>query len=96
MGSFLIGIFSGFCLSGGIFLLLIESEKKGSRKAQIPAMISFCCPYCETENKMDYLRYLEECEIVGNREVIRCERCGNVLEIAEMALIDNDLEGMQE
>lgn len=35
------------------------------------------CPYCETENKMDYLRYLEECEIVGNREVIRCERCGN-------------------
>ena len=84
MGSFLIGIFSGFCLSGGIFLLLIEPEKKGSRKAQIPAMISFQCPYCETENKMDYLRYLEECEIVRNREVIRCERCGNMLEIAEM------------
>ena len=42
------------------------------------------CPYCETENKMDYLRYLEECEIVGSREVIRCERCGNMLEVAEM------------
>lgn len=84
MGSFLIGIFSGCCLSGGIFLLLIAPEKKGSRKAQIPAMISFCCPYCETENKMDYLRYLEECEIVRNREVIRCERCWNMLEIAEM------------
>lgn len=84
MINFLFGILGGCCLSGGIFLLLIEPERKGSRKAQIPAMISFCCPYCDTENKMDYLRYLEECEIVRNREVIRCERCGNVLEIAEM------------
>ena len=84
MINFLFGILSGCCLSGGIFLLLITPEKKESRKAQIPAMISFRCPYCETENKMDYLRYLEECEIVGNREVIRCERCGNALEIAEM------------
>lgn len=84
MGAFLLGILGGCCLSGGVLLLLNAPEKKGSRKAQIPAMISFCCPYCETENKMDYLRYLEECEIVGNREVIRCERCRNVLEIAEM------------
>ena len=84
MGSFLLGILSGCCLTCGIFLLLNMPEKKGYRKAQIPAMISFCCPYCETENKMDYLRYLEECEIVGNREVIQCERCGNTLEIAEM------------
>lgn len=84
MGSFLLGVFGGFCLSGGVLLLLSAPEKNGSRKAQIPAMISFQCPYCETENKMDYLRYLEECEIVGNREVIRCERCGNMLEIAEM------------
>ena len=84
MGSFLLGILGGCCLSGGVLLLLNAPEKKGSRKAQIPATISFCCPYCETENKMDYLRYLEECEIVGSREVIRCERCGNVLEIAEM------------
>lgn len=84
MINFLFGILSGCCLSGGIFLLLITPEKKESRKAQIPAMISFQCPYCETENKMDYLRYIEECEIVGNREVIRCERCGNALEIAEM------------
>ena len=84
MISFFLGILGGCCLSAGTFLLLNEPEKKHSRKAQIPAMISFCCPYCETENKIDYLRYLEECEIVGNREVIRCERCGNVLEIAEM------------
>lgn len=84
MINFLLGMLGGFCLSAGTFFLLIAPEKKGSRKAQIPAMISFRCPYCETENKMDYLRYLEECEIVGNREVIRCERCGNVLEIAEM------------
>ena len=65
-------------------MLVSAPEKKGSRKAQIPAMISFHCPYWETENKMDYLRYLEECEIVGNYEAIRRERCGNVLEIAEM------------
>lgn len=84
MINFLFGILSGCCLSAGTFLLLNEPEKKHSRKAQIPAMISFRCSYCETENKMDYLRYLEECEIVGNREVIRCERCGNMLEIAEM------------
>lgn len=84
MISFFLGILGGCCLSAGTFLLLNAPEKKHSRKAQIPAMISFQCPYCETENKMDYLRYLEECEIVGNREVIRCERCGNVLEIAEM------------
>ena len=84
MVAFLLGILGGCCLSAGLILLLNAPEKKHSRKAQIPAMISFCCPYCETENKMDYLRYLEECEIVGNREVIRCERCGNVLEIAEM------------
>lgn len=84
MISFLFGILGGCCLTCGIFFLLIAPEKKGFRKAQIPAMISFQCPYCETENKMDYLRYLEECEIVRNREVIRCERCGNVLEIAEM------------
>ena len=84
MGAFLLGILGGCCLSGGVLLLLSAPEKKGSRKAQIPAMISFCCPYCETENKMDYLRYLEECEIVGSREVIRCERCGSMLEIAEM------------
>ena len=84
MGAFLLGVLCGCCLSEGVLLLLTAPEKKGSRKAQIPAMISFQCPYCETENKMDYLRYLEECEIVGNREVIRCERCGNILEIAEM------------
>ena len=84
MSVFLLGMLGGCCLTCGIFLILTEPEKKPSRKAQIPAMISFCCPYCEIENKMDYLRYLEECEIVGNREVIRCERCGNALEIAEM------------
>lgn len=84
MGSFLLGVLGGCCLSGGVLLLLGVPEKKHSRKAQIPAIISFQCPYCETENKMDYLRYLEECEIVKNREAIRCERCGNVLEIAEM------------
>lgn len=84
MINFLLGVLGGCCLSVGLILLLNAPEKKGSRKAQIPAMISFCCPYCETENKMDYLRYIEECEIVKNREVIRCERCGNVLEIAEM------------
>lgn len=84
MINFLLGVLGGCCLSGGVLLLLSAPEKKGSRKAQIPAMISFQCPYCETENKMDYLRYLEECEIVRNREVVRCERCGNKLEIAEM------------
>ena len=84
MDAFLLGVLGGCCLSGGVLLLLTAPEKKPSRKAQIPAMISFCCPYCDTENKIEYLRYLEECEIVRNREVIRCERCGNVLEIAEM------------
>lgn len=40
MGSFLLGVLGGCCLSGGVLLLLSAPEKKGSRKAQIPAMIS--------------------------------------------------------
>ena len=51
MGSFLLGVLCGCCLSEGVLLLLSAPEKKHSRKAQIPAMISFQCPYCETENK---------------------------------------------
>ena len=46
MGSFLLGILGGCCLSGGVLLLLSAPEKKHSRKAQIPAMISFQCPNC--------------------------------------------------